>query len=750
MIGRIFSRLRLGRWVEIIAPGLLLAGAALVSLQQPALLTHLQNLVWDNYQRAKPRIYQPMPVRIVDIDEESLKRLGQWPWPRTEIARLVDRLAEMGAATVVYDILFPEPDRISPKSLQNFFGDQPENSELSNALALLPDSDAMLAESTARVPSVAAFALLENGSVKSSVTAKAGFAVGGDDPLTHHFLRSFQGAVTTLPILEQAAQGNGAVNYAPDSDNVIRRAPLLYEYDGHIVPTLATEALRVAQGAQSYVVKSSGASGEAAFGEHTGLVGLKIGQFEIPTDAQGALILHDTGQVAERFISAWQILEPGFDAEKVAGQIVILGSSAQGLNDIKTTPLSPAIPGVEVHALVIEQILAGDYLSRPDLAPGAEFFYLLTFGVIMILAMRRMGALWSLILGASAVTIAWSASWYGFSRYGYLIDPLFPTLVAVLIYVSSSLISFLRTEGEKKFIRSAFGRYMSPVLVEAIAKDPKRLQLGGEIRELTILFSDIRGFTKISESLNPQALTRLINNYLTPMTSIIQEQKGFIDKYIGDCIVAFWNAPLDDPAHVPNAVRTALKMREKLREMNRSWRAEAEAEGRKFIKIKTGLGLNTGDCCVGNLGSEQRFDYSVLGDAVNTAARLEGLTKGYGLDLIIGESTANRCAEFALVEIDQVKVKGRATPLRIFTVMGDEDFAKTPEFKIMHDRQAELLDAYRRQDWDAASAALVDCRKLAPSLEGLHDVFSGRIAEYRANPPPADWDGVYEARTKEG
>jgi adenylate cyclase len=318
-------------------------------------------------------------------------------------------------------------------------------------------------------------------------------------------------------------------------------------------------------------------------------------------------------------------------------------------------------------------------------------------------------------------------------------------MVAALIYVSSSLISFLRTEADKRFIRSAFGRYMSPVLVELLAKDPKRLQLGGEIRELTILFSDIRGFTKISESLNPQALTRLINNYLTPMTWLIQNQNGFIDKYIGDCIVAFWNAPLDDPSHVPNAVRTALLMREKLRELNRGWRAEAEAEGRKFIKIKTGLGLNTGDCCVGNLGSEQRFDYSVLGDAVNTAARLESLTKGYGLDLIIGESTAARCSEFALVEIDQVKVKGRATPLHIFTVMGDEAYAKTPEFKIMHERQAELLAAYRRQDWVAASAALVDCRKLAPSLEGLHDVFSGRIAEYRANPPPADWDGVYEA-----
>jgi adenylate cyclase len=287
-------------------------------------------------------------------------------------------------------------------------------------------------------------------------------------------------------------------------------------------------------------------------------------------------------------------------------------------------------------------------------------------------------------------------------------------------------------------------------VVEELTKHPERLQLGGEMRELTILFSDIRGFTKISESLNPQALTRLINNYLTPMTWVIQNQNGFIDKYIGDCIVAFWNAPLDDPSHVPNAVRSALQMGEKLRELNKVWRKEAEAEGRKFIKIKTGLGLNTGDCCVGNLGSEQRFDYSVLGDAVNTASRLEGLTKGYGIDLIVGESTAAKADGFALVEIDQVRVKGRVTPLHIYTVMGDEAYASTPEFKAILEKQDEFLAAYRRQDWNTASAALAECRTLAPSIEGLHDVFAARIKEYRAEPPPVDWDGVYEAHTKEG
>jgi adenylate cyclase len=736
------------RWLEVVIPGLLLLLAVYVHVQQPAPLTHLQNLVWDNYQRAKPRIYEPVPVRIVDIDEESLARLGQWPWPRTGVARLVDRLAELSAATIAFDILFSEPDRISPANLLRHWQGRPEAGNLARVLAQMPDSDAILAESMKRVPTVTAFALLSDNSFKSTPAVNYGVAAAGDDPLL--FVRNLQGAVTTLPILQDAAVGNGTVNYVPDSDNVIRRAPLLFGYNGQVFPTLALEALRVAQGASTYVVKSSGASGEISFGKQTGIVEVKVGQFVVPTDSVGALLLHDTGQVKDRFIPAWQVLEPDFDANRVAGNIVIIGSSAQGLRDVKTTPLSPALPGVELHAMVIEQILAGDFLFRPDLAIGAERIYLVIFGGILIFALRRVGAIWSAILGLSAVVIAWAASWYGFSHFGHLIDPLFPSLVAVLIYVSSSLISFLRTESEKRFIRMAFSRYLSPNVVEELTRHPDRLQLGGQMRELTILFSDIRGFTKISESLNPQALTRLINNYLTPMTWVIQNEKGCVDKYIGDCIVAFWNAPMDDPSHVPNAVRTALQMRRKLQELNVAWRSEAEVEGRNFIEISTGLGLNTGDCCVGNLGSEQRFDYSVLGDAVNTASRLEGLTKGYGIDLIIGESTAAKAGDFALVEIDQVRVKGRATPLHIYTVMGDEAHARTPEFVVLHEKQAEMLAAYRRQDWDTASAMLAECRTLAPSLHGLHDVFAARIEEYRAAPPPADWDGVYEARTKEG
>jgi adenylate cyclase len=747
-MGRWFaSIIREKPWLDLLVPGLLLLLAAGVWLQQPAALSHLQNLVWDGYQRAKPRPYQPLPVRIVDIDEESLKRLGQWPWPRTEVARLVDRLAELGTAAVAFDILFSEPDRLSPANLLRAWGDRPEAPKLRDALAGLPDSDALLAASIGKLPSVAAFALTDAGDA-SLPRAKGGFAFAGDDPLL--FLPAFGGSVKPLQVLEAAAAGNGAVNYVPDRDNVIRRASLLFGQTGQLLPSLALESLRVAQGAGSYVVKASGASGEIAFGAETGIAQVRVGEFIVPTDARGALLLHDTGHVPERFVSAWQVLEPEFDAGRVAGHIVIIGSSAQGLKDIKTTPLSAAIPGMEVHALVVEQILAGDFLFRPDWVPGAEFLYLLIFGIVLIAAIRRVGAIWSLVLGLAAVLIAWAVSLYGFSRLGILIDPLFPSVVAAIVYVSSSLMSFLRTEGEKRFIRTAFGRYMSPVLVEQLTKQPDRLKLGGEMRELTILFSDIRGFTKISEALDPQSLTRLINEYLTPMTWIIQNEQGFIDKYIGDCIVAFWNAPLDIPSHTTHAIRAALAMRTRLRELNDAWRAEAERQGRRHIEVSAGIGLNTGQCCVGNLGSEQRFDYSVLGDTVNTASRLEGLTKGYGIDLIVGESTAAQAADFALLEIDQVKVKGRETPLRIFTVLGDEAHAASAEFRAIRAAQEAALAAYRRQDWDGALAALAEGRPLAPQLVPLFDLYERRIAEYRAEPPPADWDGVYIARTKEG
>jgi len=736
------------RWLDVLIPGALLLIAAWVSLRDVPIIEQLRNLVFDSYQRQRPREYRgDLPVRIIDIDEESLKRLGQWPWPRDLMARLVDRLGELGAATVALDIIFAEPDRFSPANLARVWQDRPELAALRASLAQLPDSDAVLAQSLSRTPSVTAFALSDAGR-SAAPDLKRGFAAAGDDPLL--FVPHFRGAVTTLPAIEASAAGNGSVNYIPDADNTVRRAPLILALNGALYPSFAAEALRVAQGAGSYTVKSSGASKEPGFGEATGIAMVRIGDAIVPTDAAGRLLLHDTGHVAARFIPAWRVLEADFDAKEIAGMIAFVGSTAEALKDIRTTPLAPVVPGIEIHAQVIEQILAQDFLHRPDWFQAAETLAFAVLGIILILAIRYVGALWSLLIALVAGTAAIAVSWYGFARLDYLIDPLFPCLVILLVYLSSSLLAYLKTEWEKRFIRNVFSRYLSPVLVDEVSRHPDRLRLGGEMRELTILFSDIRGFTQIAERLDPQELTTLVNRFLTPLTRVIQKSGGFIDKYMGDCIMAFWNAPLDVPAHGRKALEAALEMRIELERVNAELKAEAALAGRTPIALGAGIGLNSGRACVGNMGSEQRFDYSVIGDTANIASRLEGLSRAYGVDIVVGEDTARQASDLAFLELDRVRVKGRDTPLRIFTLMGDAQVATSDPFIELREAHAAVLAAYRRQDWQAARAALALCRPLAPSLAALYDVYEQRIVDFKISPPPPDWDGVFVATTKQG
>jgi adenylate cyclase len=736
------------RWHDVLIPGALLLIAAWVNFQDVPIVDQLRNLVFDTYQRQRPREYRAdLPVRIVDIDEESLKRLGQWPWPRDLMARLVDRLGELGAAAVALDIIFAEPDRFSPVNLARVWQDRPELAALRASLAQLPDTDAVLAQSLSRTPSVTAFALSDAGR-SSAPDLKRGFATAGDDPLL--FVRHFRGAVTTLPAIEAGAAGNGAVNYIQDADNTVRRAPLILALNGTLYPSFAAEALRVAQGAGSYAVKSSGASSEPGLGEATGIAMVRIGDAIVPTDAAGRLLLHDTGHVAARFIPAWRVLEADFDAKEIAGMIAFVGTTAEVLKDIRTTPLAPVIPGIEIHAQVVEQILAHDFLRRPDWLQAAETLAFVVLGIILILVIRYAGALWSLLIALVAGTAAIAVSWYGFIRLDYLIDPLFPCLVILLVYLSSSLLGYLKTEREKRFIRNVFSRYLSPVLVDEVSRHPDRLRLGGEMRELTILFSDIRGFTQIAERLDPQELTTLVNRFLTPLTRVIQKSGGFIDKYMGDCIMAFWNAPLDVPGHGRKALAAALEMRIELERVNAELTAEAALAGRTPIALGAGIGLNSGRACVGNMGSEQRFDYSVIGDTANIASRLEGLSRAYGVDIVAGEDTTQQAPDMAFLELDRVRVKGRDTPLRIFTLIGDAQIATSATFLQLKEVHATVLAAYRRQDWPAAHVALASCRPLAPSLAALYDVYEQRIADFEISPPSPDWDGVYTATTKQG
>jgi adenylate cyclase len=849
-------------------------------------------LVFDTYQRIKPRIYDPrLPVKIIDIDDESLARLGQWPWPRPVLSRLVEKLTQAGAAVIAFDIVFSERDRSSPEQALKVWPQTLEVIALRESVAALPSHDGMFAQSIAQAPVITGFVLTHNEGAERPAQ-KSSFAIAGDDPKP--FVLAFEGTVLNLPEIEAAAPGNGAFNSTPEADLVVRRVPFVLRLGDQLYPSLAAEALRVAQGARTYVIKSSGASGVTAFGEKTGIDAIGIGQMQVRTDANGRVMLHYTESKPERYIPAWQVLSDGFDPNQVAGQIIFIGTSAAGLHDLRATPLQRAVPGVEIHAQMIEQVLTGEFLERPAFADAVELAFILALGLLLIVLLPMTGAVWGSIIGGLTVAAAIGGSWYAFDAYRWMIDPIVPSAMVLLVFLSDTVISYLTSEAQRRQVRGAFSRYLSPVVVERLAEHPEQLQLGGDLRDMTIMFSDIRGFTTISERFkdDPRGLTSLVNRALTPMTEAVLTQAGTIDKYIGDCLMAFWNAPLDDDRHASHACTAALGMFQAVDRLNVELAAEAPAgagngsanpnpagdsgngqhpgagpdsievlkeqakqglaeaqyalgkacrdgagvskdpaeaarwfeaaaeqgyakaqrhigtryaEGhgvpedivraimwltlaaqqglvtaemslqevldsasaeqrneaeRKLrtwqatttqapsIEINIGIGISTGSCLVGNLGSDQRFDYSVLGDPVNLASRLEGQTKNYGVGIVINETTRSLAPEFAALELDLIAVKGKSEAVRIYGLLGDAETAEDSDFQELARQHQAMLAAYRNQRWLEARELMEACSVLDPSLNRLYDVYRDRIGQYERTPPGRNWDGVFVALTK--
>ncbi len=421
--------------------------------------------------------------------------------------------------------------------------------------------------------------------------------------------------------------------------------------------------------------------------------------------------------------------------DQIEGRLFLIGTSAAGLLDLRASPLEAAVPGVELHAQAIEQILQGTYLQRPDFATPAEILYILVLGILIAVLIYRLGAALGALLGVLAIVAVVALSWYAYRALGWLVDPIYPAIALAAVYLAGTLFVFLRTEGERNRVRHAFGHYMAPALVEKLARDPSQLRLGGETRDMTLLFSDVRGFTTISETLDAQELTRFLNTLFTPLSNIILEEQGTIDKFMGDAVMAFWNAPLDDPDHPRHACSAALRMMDSMGELNRIWSEEAKTKGRDFSPVKIGIGLNTGICCVGNLGTETRFDYSVIGDNVNLASRLEGQSKTYDVGTIAGESTIARAPDFAFLELDLLKVKGKTEASRIFALLGDSALKATHGFTDFSARHDEMLKRYRAKDWDEAEALRRECDRInGRGLDKLYALYRERIAYFRKIP----------------
>ncbi|BAM92691.1 putative adenylate/guanylyl cyclase with a CHASE2 domain [Bradyrhizobium oligotrophicum S58] len=719
---------------------LLLVAFATLRVADPAPVQELRLRTFDNFQALSPRPKTIRPVTIVDIDEKSLAspKLGQWPWPRTRIAKIIDRLTQLGAVVIAFDVVFAEPDRLNPGLAAETFPNL--DAATREKLKALPSNDEVFADALRRSRIV----LGETGSPNERADLDktlpvTGFAMLGEDPAP--YMPPFPGLLRNVPVIEHAALGRGLFTIPPERDGMIRRVPMIMRAQDVTMLALSFEMLRVLTGSDTVLIKA----------DTGGIVSLNLRGFQIPTDGNGKIWVHYANHDPSIYVSAVDVLEGRVAPDKIAKKLILIGPSAIGLNDIKTTPVYPAMPGVEVHAQVLESVLTGAILTRPSWSIAVEFVGAMLLGLLVIVFAPQLGAITLVLVGALFATALLGISWYFYTQHRLLIDFTYPMLSTTAVYLTLIFANFVREQEQRRQMRSVFGQYLSPVLVEQLAQSPPTL--GGEEREITVMFSDVRGFTTISESYkhDPQGLTQLMNRFLTPLTNAIIARKGYVDKYMGDAIMAFWNAPLADREHQLNACEAALDMLDRIDRVNGEREQEAAHGGHVYIPLKVGIGLNTGIGVVGNMGSDLKFNYSALGDSVNLASRLEGQSKEYGFPIIVGSATAMAVKDrLAILELDFIMVKGKTEPEVIYAITGREDVMHSERFQLLRNLTIEMLAAYRSCDWDEALAAIARGRKKdeAHDLAKLYDLYEVRIRAYQQNPPPADWNGAHALLTK--
>jgi adenylate cyclase len=752
----------------------MLAGFLFLYVADPYPVQFLRLKTFDYYQQLKPREIPPpqgKPVTIIDLDENSLSEIGQWPWPRDVIARMVQNLMQMGANLVAFDVTFPEPDRMNPASIADNIKGLDE--ETKSKLRAIPSND----EIFARVIKKSRVVLGQTGywekrdaDAKAPPPIKKSIALRGAKgaPNLGLWLNAFPSLVRNVPVIEKYAAGHGIFTVIPERDGIIRRVSTVFKYGKDIYPALSVEMMRIAFNRRTIQlsydaagIKQIGIASRRQFPPN----GLKL-----PTDANGRVWPYFSKSDKSKYVSAKDVLNGTADPALIKGKLTIIGTSAAGLLDIRATPVDPVIPGVEIHVQLIETAMHNLFLSRPNYFIAAELSLILIGGLVIIILVPWVGAKWGMLAFMMVAGGAAATSWYLFagidvSMIGLklpgrmLFDAGYAIISILFMYMTLTYTSYAREEASRRQTRDAFSKYLSPDMVSRVAENPGELKLGGELRELTLLFCDVRGFTTISEQFDAVGLTSLINKLLTPLTNVILSHQGTVDKYMGDCIMAFWNAPMDDDDHIHHGCISALEMLAEMGPLNDRLEAEAIEEGRKHIPLKVGLGLNTGECVVGNMGSDQRFDYSVLGDTVNLAARLEGQSKSYGMNIVLG-STTNAAVEdrMATIDLDFIQVKGKTEGTRIFGLMGDAELKSSPKFLELQKAILMAIKTYQNQQFDEAAEMFKAIRILGNeahrpwvlevTLDVLCDLYEERIAEYKETPPAADWDGVFIATTK--
>ncbi len=676
-------------------------GAALLLIDPPLLQT-LRQTVFDQYQRVHPRVYQPAPVRIIDIDEESLAKIGQWPWPRSRIAELVERLRRAEVAAIGFDVLFAEPDRTSPKAMLGIWS-LPARTQRS--IASLPDHDELLASALEPGGVVLGFALEREGSRGADLPAQRyRYVMMGEPALP--FAHAFASAVPSLPLLSAAAAGNGVMTFVPDNDGVVRRVPLLLRLGDALVPSLAAEVLRVGQGAQNYMVRTSETPG-------VGMTEVKIGQFTVPTTSSGETWVHYTKPVKERTISAWKILAGEIPDADLKGNLILVGTSAQGLMDLRFSPLGGVMPGVEAHAQMLEQVLTDSYLYRPAWANSIEALTIIVGSMTLGILGLVTGALASALLTLAVIAgIIWGG-WVAFIDHQLLLDPVTPSLGIFSAFLLSSLMHHFSSERRQRFVKQAFSRYVSPNLVNYIVDHPGELELGGKRQECSFIFTDLAGFTSLMEKIDPADAVVLLNAYLDEMIAIAFQFNGTLDRIVGDAVAIMFSAPVHQPDHRQRALNCGLAMQR----FAAKYSDDLQTRGVPFGLTR--IGIHTGEVIVGNFGGSTIFDYRALGDPVNTASRLEAVNKHLGTRVCVSEATLSGCTGVVTRPVGRLVLKGKSKPLMVFQPI--HEGLEIPGAPLV-DPQYAAAYALLTQDPVAARAAFEQLAQERPTdpLVNLH------------------------------
>ena len=719
-------------------------------LYQADLINRLDAIIYD----AKVRLTMPQTIDdrvvILDIDEKSLGEIGRWPWGRDRMSQLVGKLFDRyGIVLLGLDVVFAEPDdssglkvldALAKKELKDDAPFQAAFRELRPRL----DYDARFAEALKGRPAVLGyyFSGRSDGASSGALPAPvlpAGYFGGRSVPLTVWVNHG-----GNLAEFQRAALGGGHFNPLIDFDVISRRVPLLVEYKGGYYEALSLAMVRALLG-NPKVVPWFPEEGWLSGKSYPGMEAIDLptarGTLRIPVDENAAALVPFRGyQNSYRYYSIADILADRVKPEQLKGRIALIGTTAPGLLDLRATPVGEAYPGVEVHANLITGMLDGALMQKPPYVLGAEFVLLTFSGLVMALLLPLLTPLRA-TLTAALVLLCVAAANFAFWHFARLVLPLASTLLMLLgIFALNMSYGYFVESRAKRQMTGLFGQYVPPELVEEMSRNPESYSMEGRKAELTVMFSDVRDFTAISESLGPEDLARLMNEYLTAMTEIIRRNRGTVDKYIGDAIMAFWGAPVDDPGHARQAVLAAMEMQAALPAVNTSLAA------RGWPELRISVGLNTGEMTVGDMGSSVRQAYTVMGDAVNLASRLEGITKQYGVGIIVGEATRQAIGDIVFREVDRVRVKGKEEPVAIFEPVGAQGAVAAgmqQEIKLWN----QALRHYRAREWDQADVALLNLTRMAPEC-GLYGKYAERVAHLRKEPPGEAWNGVWKFETK--